>query len=79
MANEGEERIVMDLEARLKDDQDGSVRSEVAAGIAEQIAKIDAIVKKGAPPAEYQKLNAIKSGLGSANRILDRIWSYYHG
>lgn len=78
MANEGEERIVMDLEVRLKDDRDGSVRSEVAAGIAEQMAVIDATLKEGVPPAEYQKLNTIKSGLGSANLILDRIWSYYH-
>ena len=64
MANEGEERIVMDLEVRLKDDQDGSVRSEVAAGIDEQIAAIDASLKTGVPPAEYQKLNTIKSGTG---------------
>ena len=78
MANEGEERIVMDLEVRLKDDRDGSLRSEVAAGIAEQMAVIDATLKEGVPPAEYQKLNTIKSGLGSANLILDRIWSYYH-
>ena len=78
MANEGEERIVMDLEVRLKDDQDGSLRSEVAAGIAEQMAVIDATLKEGVPPAEYQKLNTIKSGLGSASLILDRIWSYYH-
>ena len=79
MANEGEERIVMDLEVRLKDDQDGSVRSEVAAGIDEQIAAIDASLKTGVPPAEYQKLNTIKSGLESANLVLDRVWSYYHG
>lgn len=78
MANEGEERIVMDLEARLKDDRDGSVRSEVAAGIAEQIAATDATLKMGVPPAEYQRLNTIKSGLESANLILDRIWAYYH-
>ena len=68
----------MDLEVRLKDDQDGSLRSEVAAGIAEQMAVIDATLKEGVPPAEYRKLNTIKSGLGSANLILDRIWSYYH-
>lgn len=78
MANEGEEGIVMDLEVHLKDDRDGSLRSEVAAGIAEQMAVIDAALKQGVPPAEYQKLNTIKSGLGSANLILDRIWSYYH-
>ena len=78
MANEGEERIVMDLEVRLKDDRDGSLRYEVAASIAEQIAATDATLKKGVPPAEYQKLATIKSGLESANLILDRIWSYYH-
>ena len=78
MANEGDERIVMDIESRLKDDQDGSLRSEVAAGIAERIAAIDATLKSGAPPAEYQRLNTIKSGLESANLILDRVWSYYH-
>ena len=78
MANEGEESIVMDLEVRLKDDRDGSLRSEVAAGIAEQVAAVEAALNKGVPPAEYRKLNAIKSGLGSANLILDRIWSYYH-
>ena len=78
MANEAEERIVMDLEARLKDDQEGSLRSEVEAGISEQITMIEVTLNKGAPPAEYQKLNTIKSGLESARLILNRIWSYYH-
>ena len=50
MVEKGEERIVMDLEARLKEDRDGSLRSQVAAGIAEQIAATDATLKKGAPP-----------------------------
>lgn len=78
MANEAQERIVMDLEARLKDDQDGALRSEVAGGISEQIAAIEATLRKGASPAEYQKLSTIKTGLESANLILDRVWSYYH-
>ena len=78
MANEVEHGIVMDLEARLKDDRDGSLRSEVAAGIAEQIAAIDTTLKRGAPPSEYQSLHTIKSGLESAHLILDRLWSYYH-
>lgn len=78
MANEAEDRIVMDLEARLKDDEDGSLRSEVAGGFSEQIAAIDATLRKGASPAEYQKLTTIKTGLESANLILDRIWSHYH-
>ena len=78
MANEGQERIVMDLEVRLKEDRDGSLRSDVAAGIAEQMAVIDATLKEGVSPAEYRMLDTIKSGLGSANVILDRIWSYYH-
>ena len=78
MANEGENGILMDLEARLKDDRNGSLQSEVAAGIAEQIAAIDGTLRKGAPPAEYQSLSAIRSGLESANLILDRLWSYYH-
>ena len=78
MENEREDGIVMDLEARLKEDEDGSLRSEVADGIAEQVAAIDAILRKGAPPAEYRKLSAIKSGLESANRVLDGLWSYYH-
>ena len=78
MENEAENGIVMDLEARLKEDADGSLQSEVAAGIARQIAAIDVTLRKGAPPAEYRKLGTVKSGLESANLILDRIWSYYH-
>jgi len=39
---------------------------------------IDATLKQGIPSGEYQKLNTIKTGLGSANLVLDRIWSYYH-
>ena len=78
MTNETEDGIVMDLEARLKDDGDGSLRSEVSGGIAGQIAEIDATLRKGASPAEYQKLTTIKTGLESASLILDRIWSYYH-
>lgn len=42
------------------------------------MAVIDATLKQGVPSAEYRKLNTIKSGLGSANLIVDRIWSYYH-
>ena len=78
MADETQDRIVMDLEARLKDDRDGALRSEVAGGISEQIAAIEATLKKGARPEEYQKLSTIKTGLESANLILERVWSYYH-
>ena len=79
MANEAEERIVMDLEARLKDDHEGSLRSEVEAGIDEQLKAIGSKLTKGAPPSEYQKLNTIKSGLESSRIILNRMWSHYHG
>ena len=78
MANAQEDGIVMEIETRLKEDQDGSLRSSLAAGIDEQIAGIDAALKKGVPPAEYERLSTLRSGLESAGLILDRTWSHYH-
>ena len=79
MANVEQEKIVMEIETRLKEDRDGSLRSSVAAGIDEQIAGIDTALKRGVPPAEYERLTTLKSGLESASLILDRTWSHYHG
>ena len=78
MANEEQERIIMDIEARLKEDAEGSLRSSLATGIDEQLDAIEATLHKGAPPREYQRLTTLKTGLASARLILDRTWSYYH-
>lgn len=78
MANADEERIVMEIEAGLQDDEDGSLKASVAAGIDEQLAAVDAALKAGVPPDEYHRLAKIKSGLESANVILDRTWAHFH-
>ena len=78
MANVEQERIIMDIEARLKEDREGSLRSSLAAGIDEQLAAIEARLSKGAPPDEYRRLSTMKAGLASASLVLDRTWSYYH-
>ena len=78
MANEDQERIIMELEARLEEDADGSLKSSLAAGIDEQRAAVEAKLRGGAPPDEYQRLEKLKAGLASASLILDRTWSYYH-
>ena len=79
MADTDQERIVTQMESRLRDDGDGSFRTSVASGIDEQLAAIDAALRKGAPPEEYQKLRKLKAGLGSAREILERTWSSFHG
>ena len=78
VANEDGERIIMDIEARLEEDAEGTLRTAVAAGIAEQRALVEARLRAGAPPDEYRKLNAIKAGLASASLVLERTWSHYH-
>ena len=78
MANEDGERIIMDIEARLKEDAEGSLKSSLAADIDEQRAAVEARLRKGAPPDEYQRLSKLKAGLASASLVLDRTWSYYH-
>lgn len=78
MANEAAEQIVMDIEADLKEDPEGSLKSSVAAGIDAQLAEIDAKLKKGVPPAEYERLKTLKSGLASASLVLNRTWSFYN-
>ena len=78
MANENEERIIMEIETRLKEDGEGTFKSGVAAGIDEQIAAVNAALRKGVAPAEYEKLNALKSGLVSASLVLENTWSFYH-
>ena len=78
MANADEERIGMEIEAGLENDEDGSLKASVAAGIDEQLAAVDAALKAGVPPDEYRRLSKIKSGLESANAILDRTWAHFH-
>ena len=79
MANGEQERIVTEIESRLKDDRDGSFRASVASGIDEQLVAVDAALRKGAPRDEYQKLQKLKAGLESARDILERTWSAFHG
>ena len=78
MANESEERIIMEMESRLKEDNEGTFKSGVAAGIDEQIAAVDAALGKGVAPAEYERLSALKTGLVSASLVLENTWSFYH-
>lgn len=78
MAEPDTERIEMEIEARLRADAEGTLRAAVDAGIGEQLAVVDAALGRGAPPAEYQRLAAIKSGLESAKVILERTWNYFH-
>ena len=78
MANEERERIIMDIEARLKDDAEGALRSSVAAGIEAQLAAVEARLRAGAPPDEYQRLRKLQAGLASASLVLERTWSHYH-
>ncbi len=78
MADTGPERIEMEIEARLREDKEGAVLAAVAAGIGEQLAAVDAAVRRGAPPAEYARLAAIKSGLEAARVILERTWAHFH-
>ena len=79
MANEEPERIVTEIESRLRDDGDGSFRASVASGIDEQLVAVDGVLRKGALPEEYQELQKLKAGLESARDILDRTWSAFHG
>lgn len=78
MANSEEERIVMDIEVSLKEDADGELRSSVEADIDEQLATVDAAMRRGAPPAEYTRLAALKTGLESARLVLVNAWSHFH-
>ena len=78
MANTAEERIVMDIEADLKEDADGELRSSVEADIDEQLATLDVAMRRGAPPAEYTRLATLKTGLESARLVLVNAWSHFH-
>ena len=78
MANTDDERIVMEIEARLAEDVDGTLRSAVAGRIDAQLEEIETALRKGLPPDEYARLNAIKSGLDSARLILVNAWSHFH-
>lgn len=79
MANSDDERIVMEIEARLAEDVDGTLRSAVAGRIDAQLDEIEAALRKGLPPDEYARLNTIKSGLDSARVVLVNAWSHFHG
>ena len=78
VANSEEERIVMDIEVNLKEDADGELRSSVEADIDEQLATLDAAMRRGAPPAEYTRLATLKTGLESARHVLVSAWSHFH-
>lgn len=78
MADTGPERIEMEIEARLRKDTEGTELATVGAGIGEQLATVEAAVRRGAPPAEYARLRALKAGLESARLILERTWAHFH-
>ena len=72
------EPFVTEIEGGLKDDAQGKLRDSVRSSIIEQKTLIEATLRRGAPPDEYNRLNAIKQGLDSADLILDRFWNYYN-
>lgn len=79
MADTDDERIVMDIEAQLAEDADGTMRTTVEGRIDAQLAKIEAALRKGLPPDEYARVARIKSGLKSARLVLVNAWAHFHG
>lgn len=78
MANQPEATIRMDIEKDLQADRSGKYKSSISAGIADQLAAVEAAMKKGATTEEYRRLTTLKTGLAAASMILDRTWLYYH-
>ena len=75
---EDAESFMTQLEIGLKDDPQGTFRDAIRQGINEHKAQVEAALRRGAPPDEYNRLNALKRGFDSANVILDRFWTYYN-
>ncbi|MCZ0944081.1 MAG: hypothetical protein OXJ53_13565 [Gammaproteobacteria bacterium] len=72
------ESFTTEIEQGLRDDAQGTLRDSVRSSITEQRTQIEATLRRGAPPAEYNRLNTIKQGLDAADTILDRFWNYYN-
>ena len=62
---DNEEGLVMEIEAGLRDDGDGTLRAAVGSGIDEQLALVDAALRKGAPPAEYARSRTLLRDTGN--------------
>ncbi len=72
------ESFTTEIETGLKDDPQGALRDSVRSSITEHRMQVEATLRRGAPPDEYNRLNAIKQGLDAADTILDRFWNYYN-
>ncbi len=72
------EAFTTDIEKGLKDDAQGALRDSVRSSITEHRMRIEAKLRLGAPPDEYNRLNAVKQGLDAADTILERFWNYYN-
>lgn len=75
---EDAESFMTQLERGLKDDPQGAFRDSIRQGINERKAAVEAALRRGAPPEEYNRLNTLKRGFDSADVILDRFWAYYN-
>ncbi len=79
MSTPSEERIVMDVEIKLREDKSGEFRDGLRHELTQRCAAIDSQLKAGAPPDEYKRMEKIKNGLEAADAILERLWLFHHG
>lgn len=74
-----EERIIMDVEIKLREDKSGAFKDSLHRELTQQRVAIDSQLKAGALPDEYKRLGKIKNGLEAADAILERLWLFHHG
>ncbi len=79
MSTTSEERIIMDVEIKLREDKSGAFRDSLRHKLTQQCATIDSQLKAGTPPDKYKHLEKIKNGLEAADAILERLWLFHHG
>ena len=78
MSIPSEERIIMDVEVKLQEDENGAFKESLHHELTQLCATIDSRLKAGALPDEYKSLGEIKKGLEAADAILERLWLFHH-
>ena len=78
MATVSEERLIMDVEIKLRADESGEFRDGLRRELTEHSAAIESKLKTGTLPDEYQRLGKIKKGLEAADAVLERLWLFHH-
>ena len=69
---------MLDMEAKLEQDDDGAYRSDVLALLDKHAGEIKSALDSGLPPEDFERAKQLQEAIEAASFVVDRVWQRSH-